>query len=103
MHPTIVPDAVYNSWEDLLYRAWTDNKLILTKDLKDSQLSEDYIGHRAIGVVYNPKYEMFGNYVENNIVNRYYAFIYFDETSAVHPLHIKPDGHQMPETYPWRT
>jgi len=32
---------------------------------------------------------------------RYDAFIYLDETHAVHPLHIKPDGHQVPETYPF--
>jgi hypothetical protein len=32
---------------------------------------------------------------------RYDAFIYLDQTKALHPLHIKPDGHLVPETYPF--
>ena len=32
---------------------------------------------------------------------RYNAFIYLDETSALHPLHLKPDVRQFPETYPF--
>jgi erythromycin esterase len=32
---------------------------------------------------------------------RYDAFIVLDETRALFPLHIKPDGQQVPETYPF--
>ena len=62
---------------------------------------ENHIGHRAIGVVYNPQYEQYGNYVPSILPLRYDAFIYLDETKALHPLHIEPDGKQMPETFPF--
>jgi erythromycin esterase-like protein len=62
-------------------------------------LGEQEFGHRAIGVVYRPKHEHFGNYVPSKIPYRYNAFIYLDETSALHPIHMKPD--QMPETFPF--
>jgi erythromycin esterase-like protein len=58
------------------------------------------IGLRAIGVVYNPQWE-YGNYVPSIIPSRYDAFIYIDRSNALHPLRIQPDGHQIPETYPF--
>jgi erythromycin esterase len=92
-----LPKAKTGSWEHLLHETGASDKFILSKDIKN--LDEE-IGHRAIGVVYDPAFE-FGNYVPSNIPSRYEAFIYLDKTTAVHPLHIKPDGLQMPETYPW--
>jgi erythromycin esterase len=62
---------------------------------------ENHIGHRAVGVVYNPELEQYGNYVPTILPARYDAFIYLDETKALHPLHIQPDGKQVPETYPF--
>jgi erythromycin esterase len=47
------------------------------------------IGHRAIGLVYNPRYEL-GNYVTSVIPKHYDAFLYIDETHALKPLHMKP-------------
>jgi hypothetical protein len=32
---------------------------------------------------------------------RYDSFVFIDKTTALHPLHIKPDGHQIPETFPF--
>ncbi len=64
-------------------------------------LMENHIGHRAIGVVYNPQNEKYGNYVPSILPLRYDAFIFLDETTALYPLHIEPDGHQVPETYPF--
>jgi hypothetical protein len=50
--------------------------------------------------VYHPDRER-GNYVPSVLPRRYDAFLYFDETHAVHPLHMKAvtDG-EAPETYP---
>jgi erythromycin esterase len=62
---------------------------------------ENHIGHRTVGVVYNPGYEQYGNYVPTILPMRYDAFIYLDETKALNPLHIKPDGHQVQETNPF--
>ncbi|GAB3535452.1 hypothetical protein GCM10027443_24590 [Pontibacter brevis] len=96
-----VPPAVEGSWEDMLHRMSTDDKIILSKDLKNIPELQKRIGHRAIGVVYDPKYEMFGNYVPTVIPERYDAFIYFEETEAVHPLRMKSRGAKEPDLYPW--
>jgi erythromycin esterase-like protein len=96
-----VPPARNGSWEYLLHMAGEENKLILMDELMDDIFMENHIGHRAIGVVYNPQYEQYGNYVPTILPMRYDAFIYLDETKALHPLHIKPDGHQLPDTYPF--
>jgi erythromycin esterase-like protein len=72
----------------------------MTEEMKKN-IGRKEFGHRAIGVVYRPKYEHYGNYVPSKIPYRYDAFLYIDETSALHPLHIKPDGNQMPESFPF--
>src|SRR5439155_862693 len=58
-------------------------------------------GHRAIGVVYHPEYEHFGNYVPTVLPRRYDAFLFLNETHALHPLHVpvREEG-EVPETYP---
>lgn len=96
-----VPFAVEGSWENLLHKLEAKDRIIFS----DNDLKEEWdnarIWHRAIGVVYNPKYEHYGNYVPSIIPERYDAFVYIDKTKALHPLHIEPEGSQMPETYPF--
>lgn len=96
-----VPPARKNSWEHFLHQASPQDKLILTEDLKNTFISEYRWNHRAIGVVYHPESEHFGNYVPSDIPNRYDAFIYIDETRALHPIAQEPDYQKVPETYPW--
>jgi erythromycin esterase-like protein len=97
-----MPEARKGSWEYLLHTAGKENKLLIMEDFSGNDWFMEYhIGHRAIGVVYNPQYEQFGNYVPTILPLRYDAFIYLDETNALHPLHIQPDGKQMPETFPF--
>lgn len=97
-----LPEAQKDSWEYLLHQAGKENKLLLMDDfMNDDNLMENQIGHRAVGVVYHPEYERNGNYVPTTLPLRYDAFIYIDETKALYPLHIQPDGNQMPETYPF--
>jgi erythromycin esterase len=97
-----LPEARKESWEYLLHKAGKENKLLWMNDfLGNDMLMEHPIGHRAVGVVYNPVYEQYGNYVPTILPMRYDAFIYLDETRALYPLHIEPDGGQMPETYPF--
>lgn len=57
-------------------------------------------GHRAVGVVYRPEREA-GNYVPTVLPERYDAFLFIEESEGVHPLHIKPDLTEAPDTYPW--
>lgn len=98
-----VPKAEKESWEDLFHIASDgQNKLLLmNKTLGNNFLANNYIGHRAIGVVYNPEHERFGNYVPTILPKRYDAFIYIDETNALHPIHIEPRGNETPDTYPF--
>lgn len=96
-----VPAARTGSWEYLLREASKENKLLIMDDFMTATLLENHIGHRAIGVVFNPEYERLGNYVPTILPMRYDAFIFLNETKALHPLHIIPDGHLVPETYPF--
>ncbi|GEO09107.1 erythromycin esterase family protein [Segetibacter aerophilus] len=101
MQSILVPDARQGSWEYFLHKASPQNKLLLMDQLKDSFFGEKRIGHRAIGVVYRPEYERYGNYVPSVLPDRYDAFTYIDKTQALHPLHIHPNAITVPETYPF--
>lgn len=96
-----VPEGMKGSWEELLHTAGANDKLLLMDKWNNDPLFKDPIGHRAIGVVYNSQYEKYGNYVPSVLPDRYDAFIFIDETKALHPIQIKPNGLQIPETYPW--
>lgn len=80
-----VPPAMKDSWEAALHNTGAFNKLLVFNE-ENRHLFIDWIGHRAIGVVYNPEYEAYGNYVPSKIGNRYDAFIYMDQTKALSPL-----------------
>lgn len=95
-----VPDGKANSWEYVLHEASARNKLFLMDEVRQVPGAEEMRGHRAIGVVYHPQRER-GNYVPSVLPDRYDAFLYLDETEALHPLHIQPDLTEPPETYPW--
>ena len=82
-----VPPARKESWEDVLHNTGAFNKMIIFTD-ENRHLFNEWIGHRAIGVVYNPDYEAYGNYVPSQIGNRYDAFIYIDETKALIPIEV---------------
>jgi erythromycin esterase len=95
-----VPDAKQGSVEDLLHKESNLNRLIVFDRLSDDTKFSRTLPHRAIGVVYDPQRE-FHNYVPSFMSKRYDAFLYFDKTSALHPLHMQPDPDQVPETYPF--
>ncbi|MHB9132667.1 MAG: erythromycin esterase family protein [Armatimonadota bacterium] len=97
-----VPDARGGSWEDILHRAGGNNKLLLLAGLHSETQFLLPRGQRAIGVVYNPEYERYGNYVPTILPNRYDALLYLDQTEALHPLHMLPAKPGLvPESYPW--
>ncbi|MEG9328187.1 erythromycin esterase family protein [Salinimicrobium catena] len=96
-----LPKGIEGSVERLLHQHHNKNQLLIFDD--DSPLKEIFqerLGHRAVGVVYDPHHER-GNYVPSRLSDRYDAFLYIDKTKALHPLHLKPDGHLVPETYPF--
>ncbi|MDP9348557.1 MAG: erythromycin esterase family protein [Gemmatimonadota bacterium] len=97
-----VPPARDGSWEALLHEAGAEDRLLLTHELEEVPEATEARGHRAIGVVYNPGHERWGNYVPTLMPLRYDALIYLDETRALRPLHMEAhaDG-EPPETYPF--
>ncbi len=80
-----VPPATPNTWEDFLHRTGAFNKFLLFHS-ENFALFDRWVGHRAIGVVYNPEFEAYGNYVPSKMSQRYDAFIFLDHTHALRPL-----------------
>ena len=99
-----VPEARPGSYEDVLHRAGVRNFLLRFGDQPAGAARaglEEARGNRAIGVVYDPRVEHWGNYIPTVLPQRYDAFIFLDETHAVAPLHmpVLVEG-EPPETYP---
>ena len=82
-----VPEARADSWEARLHNELHGHDgLLLASELRTEPGLAQPLGHRAIGVVYRPEYEQYGNYVPSIIPDRYDAFLYLDQTTALHPL-----------------
>jgi erythromycin esterase-like protein len=98
-----VPTAREGSVEDAFHRADVGDALVLFDGSDDGGIAglADPIGHRAIGVVYDPHNEAWGNYVPTIVPRRYDAFLSVDESTGVDALHtpVLVDG-EPPETYP---
>jgi erythromycin esterase len=96
-----VPPARAGSWEDALHEAGRQDRLLL---FAHADLDDEFLirrGHRAIGVVYHPAYEHYGNYVPTVLPERYDALIHIDQSRALEPLHLKASfEHEVPETFP---
>jgi erythromycin esterase-like protein len=96
-----VPPGRPGSWEEALHDAVGVNSLLLFDGISEDSPLMEARGHRAIGVVYRPQMEAYGNYVPTILPRRYDALLYLDETRALHPLHVPASfEHEVPETYP---
>jgi erythromycin esterase-like protein len=96
-----VPEAREGSLEALLHeQVGHDAAFVFPAGDRPDWLARR-LDHRAIGVVYSPARERWGNYVPTVLGERYDAFLYFDDTRALHPLHLEPDGSGEEQTYPW--
>lgn len=96
-----VPPARPGSCEDALHRAGGRDALLLLGEAPDDPALLAPRGHRAIGVVYRPRYEAYGNYVPTVLPRRYDALLHVERSRAVAPLHPveRADG-EAPETWP---
>ncbi|HJR81881.1 MAG TPA: erythromycin esterase family protein [Anaerolineales bacterium] len=101
MERMTVPEGRMGSWEDILHQANKADQLLIFDPDRVSDEFRKPRGHRAIGVVYHPEFESRGNYVPTVLPKRYDAFLFMDETEALHPLHIRPEEVNPPDTYPW--
>ena len=98
-----VPEARPGSWEDILHRSSGRDALLLFDGSDDGGIAglDRPIEHRAIGVVYDPRAERWGNYVPTIVPRRYDAFIHVDASKGVDALHMPVRvGGDEPETYP---
>jgi erythromycin esterase len=109
-----VPPAMDGSWDNIIHNIQnesvdasdTNNKLIVfshySNNINNNKINNsEWKGQRAIGVVYNPQYEKYGNYVPTNLSSRYDAFLFIDETHALNPLHMQTiKDKDYPETFP---
>lgn len=84
-----VPAALEGSLEDLLHGAIGQAAVLRFPADRTSGWLGDWLGHRAIGVIYHPERER-GNYVPTRIGARYDALMWFEDTEALHPLHHEP-------------
>lgn len=98
-----VPDARSESYEAVMHECGVRDFLLLFDGSDDGGIPglDEIRGHRAIGVVYDPRSERWGNYVPTLLARRYDAFLYLDATEALDPLHMPVHmGAEPPETYP---
>lgn len=84
-HVFYVPSARSGSHEGLLHAALGRPAVLTFGDDRSGPWLTTRRGHRAIGVVYDPRRES-GNYVPTVMGGRYDALIWFEETTALHPL-----------------
>lgn len=84
-----VPKAHNESIEFALNQVGEPAFLLLFDEIdRAHSLFGQYIGHRAIGVVYNPLNET-GNYVPTYFTRRYDSFIFINITNALKPVKHK--------------
>ncbi len=114
-----VPPAVDGSWDRLIHelsqgrnrllifrdyslKEHNGKRQLITEEEKEDLITKTKRGQRAIGVVYNPEYEKYGNYVPTDLTRRYDAFLHIDKTHALHPLHMPEvkEDEDLPETFP---
>ena len=86
-HEMEIPDAMDDTLEDLMQQTGLDRFFLPMHQYPEvfEQLSSP-IGHRAMGVVYNPRQESQGNYVNTILPQRYDAFIFIRETQILNAL-----------------
>ena len=97
-----VPPGRDGSAEDLLHRALGDEPalVVFPPTADQPHWLRTSLDHRAIGVVYHPERERWGNYVPSTLGDRYDALLWFGETTALEPLRPEPADDPEPETAP---
>jgi putative phosphoribosyl transferase len=98
-----LPAAHEESYEYHFHRAAQNhnlNQFYLLLENKTHTPFAHRLGHRAIGVVYDPRHERRGNYVPTELSKRYDAFVFVDQTHALKSLHTAYVLGEFPETWP---
>lgn len=99
--PEARPGTIEHACHHAISSVGHENFYFLIDPSDHNSILNTVVGHRAIGVVYDPELEHRGNFVPTSISNRYDAFIYLDRTNALTPLGVPFDKRKFPETYPF--
>jgi len=81
-----MPQARTGSHEDLLHDTLARPSVLVFSDDRSGPWLSARMGHRGIGVVYDPEREE-SNYVPTRIGQRYDALIWLEQTRSLRPLH----------------
>ncbi|MBA8826364.1 erythromycin esterase-like protein [Saccharopolyspora lacisalsi] len=98
-----VPPARPGSLETLLHEArdGADALFVFPTDQEDRNgWLRQVLDHRAVGVIFQPDVERWGNYVPTVPGRRYDALLYCDRTTALSPLHPVERADTEPEAFP---
>ncbi|WP_212826835.1 erythromycin esterase family protein [Polymorphospora rubra] len=94
-----LPPARPGSLEDRLHTVLPERALLVfPRDDRPAWLGAEF-EHRAVGVVYDPEVERWGNYVPTRLGDRYDAFVWCDQSTPLHPLPARSVPGEL-ETYP---
>ncbi len=82
-----IPEAMEGSAESLLKKCGIDNFFTIFDDeIRQSRDLLQPIGHRAIGVIFNPSTERIHNYVPTILPQRYDAIVFLKSTNPLDPV-----------------
>jgi erythromycin esterase-like protein len=91
-----VPPARHGSLESMLHEFLGEDSLIVVPRVDRPEWLDRRLDHRAIGVVYRPERERWGNYVPTVLGRRYDAFLHLEQTSPLRPLHLERADEHVP-------
>ncbi len=91
-----VPPARSGSLEARIHEAVGEDALFVWPPGAQADVLRRRLDHRAIGVVYRPEREKWGNYVPTVLGERYDAFLYLEETTPLQPLHLERADEHVP-------
>jgi erythromycin esterase-like protein len=96
-----LPPGREGSHEDALRRLGRGDALFLFGEGPLAPALLEPRGQRAVGVVYRPAFERYGNYVPTVLPRRYDALLYVERSRALEPLHAveRPDA-EPADTFP---
>jgi erythromycin esterase len=81
-----VPPALAGSYEDLFFQSGVGDSILFFDSPEELAPLMQMTGHRAKGVVYDPKLDRQQNYVLTDLPSRYDAFVFLSKTSPLTPL-----------------
>ncbi|AVA25609.1 protein-L-isoaspartate O-methyltransferase/erythromycin esterase domain-containing protein (plasmid) [Rhizobium sp. NXC24] len=97
-----IAPSLSDSYERLCHDSRKPNFLL---DFDRDQILHDRLVEqrleRFIGAIYRPETERMSHYMFGSLSQQYDAFVWFDRTHPIKPLHRDSDTEGMPETFPF--